>query len=69
MKKTLRMGDLLHLDDSVKKRLVTMVDSKNLVMEGSYHSAPHQRGRDVGMAGEVCRHLQGLHLRRGPVSG
>ena len=35
MKKTLRMGDLLHLDDSVKKRLVTMVDSKNLVMEGS----------------------------------
>ena len=34
MKKTLRMGDLLHLDDSVKKRLVTMVDSKNLVMEG-----------------------------------
>ena len=40
MKKTLRMGDLLHLDDSVKKRLVTMVDSKNLVMEGSYHSAP-----------------------------
>ena len=40
MKKTLRMGDLLHLDDSVKKRLVTMVDSKNLVMEGSYHPAP-----------------------------
>ena len=32
MKKTLRMGDLLHLDDAVKKRLVTMVDSKNLVM-------------------------------------
>ena len=30
---------------------------------------PHQRGRDVGMAGEVCRHLQGLHLRCGPVSG
>ena len=40
MKKTLRMGDLLHLDDSVKKRLVTMVDSKNLVMEGSYNAAP-----------------------------
>ena len=93
MKKTLRMGDLLHLDDSVRKRLVTMVDAKNLVMEGSYNAAPisvddgdhggfqepgdggqlplrsHQRGRDVGMAGEVCRHLQGLHLRRGPVSG
>ncbi len=40
MKKTLRMGDLLHLDDSVKKRLVTMVDSKNLVMEGSYNPPP-----------------------------
>ena len=40
MKKTLRMGDLLHLDDSVRKRLVTMVDSKNLVMEGSYNAAP-----------------------------
>ena len=37
---TLRMGDLLHLDDAVKKRLVTMVDSKNLVMEGSYNAAP-----------------------------
>ena len=40
MKKTLRMGDLLHLDDAVKKRLVTMVDSKNLVMEGSYNASP-----------------------------
>ena len=40
MKKTLRMGDLLHLDDSVKKRLVTMVDSKNLVMEGSTTPLP-----------------------------
>ena len=40
MKKTLRMGDLLHLDEAVKKRLVTMVDSKNLVMEGSYGAAP-----------------------------
>ena len=39
-KKTLRLGDLLHLDDSVHKRLVTMVDSKNLVMEGSYNAAP-----------------------------
>ena len=40
MKKTLRMGDLLHLDDSVRKRLETMVDSKNLVMEGSYNADP-----------------------------
>ena len=40
MKKTLRMGDLLHLDDAVKKRLITMVDAKNLVMEGSYNADP-----------------------------
>ena len=40
MKKTLRMGDLLHLDDSVRKRLTTMVESKNLVMEGSYNAEP-----------------------------
>ena len=30
MKKTLRMGDLLHLDDSVKHRLQTMIEWKNL---------------------------------------
>ena len=40
MKKTLRMGDLLHLDDAVKKRLVTMVDSKNLVMEAATTQLP-----------------------------
>ena len=40
MKKTLRMGDLLHLDDAVKKRLITMVDAKNLVMVGSYNADP-----------------------------
>ena len=40
MKKTLRMGDLLHLDDSVRKRLTTMVESKNLVMECSYNAEP-----------------------------
>ena len=40
MKKTLRMGDLLHLDDAVKKRLVTMVDSKNLVMEAATTQRP-----------------------------
>ncbi len=39
MKKTLLRGDLLHFDDAVKKRLETMVDSKNLVMEGCYGSA------------------------------
>ena len=40
MKKTLRMGDLLHMDDSVRKRLATIVESKNLVMEGCYHAKP-----------------------------
>ena len=56
MKKTLRMGDLLHLDDSVKKRLVTMVDSKNLVMEGSYHSAPISVDEMWAFACGTCRH-------------
>ena len=40
MKKTLRMGDLLHLDDAVKKRLITMVDAKNLVMEAATTPTP-----------------------------
>ena len=40
MKKTLRMGDLLHLDDSVKKRLATIVESKNLTMENIYGERP-----------------------------
>ena len=33
MKKTLRMGDLAHLDDSVKKRLTTIAAWKSLTME------------------------------------
>ena len=40
MKKTLRMGDLLHLDDAAKKRLETMVECKNLTMEKIYGAAP-----------------------------
>ncbi len=40
MKKTLRMGDLLHLDDAVKSRLATIVESKNLIMENVYHADP-----------------------------
>ena len=40
MKKTLRMGDLLHLDENVKRRLATIVESKNLVMEGCYNAKP-----------------------------
>ncbi len=40
MKKTLRMGDLLNLDDSVKKRLATIVEWKNLTMENVYGTQP-----------------------------
>ena len=40
MKKTLRMGDLLNLDESVKKRLATMIEWKNLTMEGIYGAKP-----------------------------
>ena len=53
MKKTLRMGDLLHLDDSVRKRLETMVDSKNLVMKdyicdaGAYLDEADRAGKKI----------------------
>ncbi len=40
MKKTLRMGDLLNLDDSVKQRLATIVEWKNLTMENVYGAQP-----------------------------
>ena len=40
MKKTLRMGDLLNLDESVKMRLATIVEWKNLTMEGVYGAKP-----------------------------
>ena len=40
MKKTLRMGDLVHMDASVKKRLETIVDSKNLTMVSIYGQQP-----------------------------
>ena len=40
MTKTLRMGDLLHMDAGVKKRLETIVESKNLTMEKIYGEAP-----------------------------
>ena len=37
-KKTLRLGDLLHLDDkSVQMRLKTILESKNLELAGFYH--------------------------------
>ena len=40
MKKTLRMGDLLSLDQSVKDRLATIVEWKNLTMEKVYGQKP-----------------------------
>ena len=40
MKKTLRMGDLLHMDGGVKKRLETIVESKNLTMVNIYDQKP-----------------------------
>ena len=40
MKKTLRMGDLVHLDEAVKKRLANIVEWKNLTMEGIYGTQP-----------------------------
>ena len=40
-KKTLRLGDLLHLDKSyIQTRLQTMLDSKNLELAGCYHQEP-----------------------------
>ena len=40
MKKTLRMGDLLNLNHSVKDRLATIVEWKNLTMEKVYGQKP-----------------------------
>ena len=40
MKQTLRMGDLLHMDESVRHRLSTMVEWKNLTMERIYGAKP-----------------------------
>lgn len=40
-KKTLRLGDLLHLDDqAVQSRLKTMLEAKNLELAGCYHQEP-----------------------------
>ena len=40
MKKTLRMGDLLHLDESVRERLATILDWKNLTLASVYGADP-----------------------------
>lgn len=40
-KKTLRLGDLLHLNDqSVQSRLKVMLDAKNMELAGCYHQEP-----------------------------
>ena len=40
-KKTLRLGDLLHLDDeNIQSRLKTILESKNLELAGCYHQEP-----------------------------
>ena len=40
-KKTLRLGDLLHLDKPyIQARLETMLESKNLELAGCYHQEP-----------------------------
>ena len=40
-KKTLRLGDLLHLkESSVQQRLHTMLDAKNMELAGCYHQEP-----------------------------
>ena len=40
-KKTLRLGDLLHLEEeSVQSRLKVMLDAKNMELAGCYHQEP-----------------------------
>ena len=40
-KKTIRLGDLLHLnEENIKSRLKTMLDAKNLELAGCYHQEP-----------------------------
>ena len=40
-KKTIRLGDLLHLDDeAMQARLKTILESKNLELAGCYHQEP-----------------------------
>ncbi|MDD4850408.1 MAG: adenylosuccinate synthase [Gemmiger sp.] len=56
MKKTLRMGDLLHMDAGVRKRLDTIVESKNLTMTEIY-------GQPAVSADEMwawCQHYAAL---------
>lgn len=54
MKKTLRMGDLVHMDASVRKRLETLVESKNLTMVNIYNQKPVS----VDDMWNWCKHFQ-----------
>ena len=68
MKKTLRMGDLVHMDASVRKRLETIVESKNLTMEKIYGQKPVSVER-CGLVREIFQAVCPLHLRCGRLSG
>ena len=54
MKKTLRMGDLVHMDAGVRKRLETLVESKNLTMVNIYNQKPV----NVDDMWNWCKHFQ-----------
>ena len=54
MKKTLRMGDLVHMDAGVRKRLETLVESKNLTMVNIYNQKPVS----VDEMWNWCKHFQ-----------
>ena len=54
MKKTLRMGDLVHMDAGVRKRLETLVESKNLTMVNIYNQKPVS----VDDMWNWCKHFQ-----------
>ena len=54
MKKTLRMGDLVHMDARCGKRLETLVESKNLTMVNIYNQKPVS----VDDMWNWCKHFQ-----------
>ena len=63
-KKTIRLGDLLHLDEeNVQARLKTMLEAKNLELAGCYHQEPMSRQGDLqeGLVGCPRPLLSGPH--------
>ncbi len=65
MKKTLRMGDLVHMDAGVKKRLETIVESKNLTMEKIYGQKPVSVDEMWAWCEKYSKLFAPLHLRCG----